>query len=128
MKLASDPRPLSPAIGPRPSGAAFRFGARLRFSAEDEEGSRILGYLKLVSMFCNLQFIEYSTYILLSNMPRPNKRNLQLHHLVESILPMEPEEVSSGFTDHEEENNSQWEVDERGDSDVSSNSDDEPKV
>jgi hypothetical protein len=41
---------------------------------------------------------------------------------------MEPEEVSSGFTDHEEENNSQWEVDESGDSDVSSNSDDEPKV
>ena len=48
---------------------------------------------------------------------------------LKSILPIEPEEAFSGFSDHEEEINSQWGVDESGDSDVSSSSDDdEPKV
>jgi hypothetical protein len=71
-------------------------------------------------------------------MPRPSKRNLRLASIasiggmakrLKSILPVEPEEALSGFSDHEEEINSQWEVDESGDSDVSSSSDDdEPKV
>ena len=73
-------------------------------------------------------------------MPRPSKRNLRLASIasiggmakrLKSMLPIEPEEASSlaGFSDYEEEINSQWEVDESGDSDVSSNSeDDEPKV
>ena len=71
-------------------------------------------------------------------MPRQNKRNLRLASIaslggmakrLKSILPMESEEASPDFSDHEEGNNSQWEVDESGDSDVSSNSDDdEPQV
>ena len=66
-------------------------------------------------------------------MPRLKKRNLHLASIaplggmakrLKSI--MEPEE---DFSDEEPENDGQWEVDESGDSDASSNSDgDEPRV
>jgi len=64
-------------------------------------------------------------------MPRPNKRNLRLASIASlgGMAKRLNEEASSDFSDHEEENNSQWEVDEGGHSDVSSNSDDdEPQV
>lgn len=73
-------------------------------------------------------------------MPRLKKRNLHLASIAplggmakhfKSILPMEPEEGAEAFldfSDEERENNSQWEVDESGDSDASSSDDDEPRV
>ena len=72
----------------------------------------------------------------LNSMPRPSKRNHRLASIapiggaakrLKSTLPTDELENQSflSFSDCEEENDSQWEVDESGDSDVSSNSDDD---
>lgn len=62
-------------------------------------------------------------------MPRLSKRRLQLASIVQAggkrpkLTPMEEDQAF--LSEYEEDSDGQWEVDESGDSDVSSNSDDD---